>query len=215
MQAFTTSHKDALISVAAAVLFNEDLTTVKDKVAKLKVGSVTNFGTVKAISDNAVEFKAADTGVTRITLNQRKMGSKEFVLDSLKVLKEDVDLDEAKGADPANLRSIITNHTELLRKADKPEAKEFHRTAIANAKEKLKALGEEVELDEAYYTPRDATAKKALELIIDMDDIADLVEFMKGLSSYYVDFGKQNEQPDSIAFGKHLTAAYTVIKDWH
>lgn len=59
-------------------------------------------------------------------------------------------LDEAKAADPANLKSIITNHSALLKKATTPEAKEFHRTAIANAKEKLKALGESVEeLDEA------------------------------------------------------------------
>jgi hypothetical protein len=132
-----------------------------------------------------------------------------------KGIDEEADLDEAKAADPANLRSIIANHTALLSKADKPEAKEFHKVAIANAKEKLKALGEEVELEESYYTPRDPEAKKALELVIDNDDVASLVQFMKGLSTYYVDFGKQNEQPDSIAFGKHLTAAYNIIKDWH
>lgn len=56
-------------------------------------------------------------------------------------------LSEAKPADPANLRSIIGNHTKLLSSADNPKAQEFHKTAIANAKEKLKSLGED--LDEA------------------------------------------------------------------
>lgn len=56
---------------------------------------------------------------------------------------------EAKAADPSNLKSIITNHTALLKKATEPEAKKFHQTAIANAKEKLKSLGEETSLDEA------------------------------------------------------------------
>ena len=55
-------------------------------------------------------------------------------------------IDEAaKPNDPANLRRIISNHTELLRKAPDSKAKEFHRVAIANAKEKLKSLGETVE----------------------------------------------------------------------
>jgi hypothetical protein len=96
MQAFTTSHTDPLTAAAAAILFNEDLTTVKDKVKGLKVGDVTNFGTVKNISDTSIEFKARDTGVTKISLNQRKMGSKDFVLDKLIKLKEEVtELEEA------------------------------------------------------------------------------------------------------------------------
>lgn len=149
MQAFTTSHKDPLTAAAASILFNEDLSTVKDKIKELKVGDVTNFGTVTKISDNSIEFKARDTGKTTIALNQRKMGSKDFVLDKLiKLTKEEVELEEAKAADPANLRSIIVNHTKLLSKATEPDAKNFHKTAIANAKEKLKSLGEEVELDE-------------------------------------------------------------------
>lgn len=94
MQAFTTSYNDPLTAAAAAVLFNEDLTTVKNKIKDLKIGDVTNFGTVKNISDTAIEFKARDTGVTKIAFNQRKMGSKDFVLDKLMKLKEEVDLDE-------------------------------------------------------------------------------------------------------------------------
>jgi hypothetical protein len=97
MQAFTTSSsKDPLILAASAILFNEDLTSVQDRVSKLKVGDVTNFGTVKALGANFVEFKARDTGVTKISFNQRKMGSKEYVLDKLiKITKEDTDLQEA------------------------------------------------------------------------------------------------------------------------
>ena len=182
----------------------------------MKPGDVTNFGTVKEIGDAFISFKARDTGVTKIALNQRKMGSKDFVLDKLIKLKEeteieednisetpdsspmselnkvrasikgfeaklkmspnnedlvkmlknlrtketmlkkqlgvkeDTELDEAKGADPANLRSIIANHTKLLSKATTPDAKDFHKVAIANAKEKLSSLGEETELEEAF-----------------------------------------------------------------
>lgn len=57
-------------------------------------------------------------------------------------------LNEAKAADPANLKSIITNHSALLKKATTSDAKQFHQTAIANAKEKLKSLGEDFELNE-------------------------------------------------------------------
>jgi hypothetical protein len=90
-QAFSNSRKDPLTAAAASILFNEDLSTVKDKISKLKVGDKTNFGIVKAISDTSIEFKARDTGVTKIALNQRKMGSKDFVLDKLMKLKEDAE----------------------------------------------------------------------------------------------------------------------------
>lgn len=90
MQAFTTSHKDPLTSAAAAILFTEDLAAVEKKVKELKVGDKTNFGVVKEIGSNFISFKARDTGVTKIAFNQRKMGSKDFVLDKLMKINENV-----------------------------------------------------------------------------------------------------------------------------
>jgi hypothetical protein len=69
-------------------------------------------------------------------------------------------IDEAaKANDPANLRRIISNHTELLRKAPDSKAKEFHRVAIANAKEKLKSLGESDDSEEQLEEAKDYKLK--------------------------------------------------------
>jgi hypothetical protein len=95
-QAFSKSDKDPLTAAAASILFNEDINEIKDKVSKLKVGDKTNFGVVKNISDNSISFKAKDTELTKIAFNQRKIGSKDFILDKLMKLKEEVELDEEK-----------------------------------------------------------------------------------------------------------------------
>lgn len=90
-----SSKNDSIANAAAAILFNEDISAIKDTVSKLKVGDVTNFGVVKAISDTSISFKQKDTPLTKIAFNQRKVGSKDFVLDKLMKLKEEVELDEA------------------------------------------------------------------------------------------------------------------------
>jgi hypothetical protein len=118
------------------------------------------------------------------------MGSKDFVLDKLVKLKEgveeDVELDEAvKANDPANLRSIISNHTNLLNKATDSKAKQFHRVAIANAKEKLKSLGEDVELDEAFVS---AAEKNILDSIIkDLNNSQELLSTRTTLVKRIID----------------------------
>ena len=80
----------ALYNTAKNLLttIREDLTSVKAKVNGVKVGDNTNFGKVLAISADSVTFKAKDTPKTTIKLNQRKVGSPEFVLDSLKKITE-------------------------------------------------------------------------------------------------------------------------------
>jgi len=68
----------------------EGVEEIKARVAKYKVGDKTNFGVIKAISANSIEFKSKDLPVTKIAFNQRKMGSKDFVLDRLSRMNETV-----------------------------------------------------------------------------------------------------------------------------
>lgn len=102
MNNFISYKTDALVAAAAAILegkqpyeLDENVEEIKKKVAALKVGDKTNFGVVKKIEGNSITFKAKDLPETKITFNQRKTGSKDFVLDRLVKLKEEVELDEA------------------------------------------------------------------------------------------------------------------------
>ena len=70
------------------VELEEGVEEIKARVAKYKVGDKTNFGVIKAISDTSIEFKSKDLPVTKIAFNQRKMGSKDFVLDRLSRMNE-------------------------------------------------------------------------------------------------------------------------------
>jgi hypothetical protein len=73
----------------------EGVGEIEAHIAKYKVGDKTNFGVVTDIGSNSISFKAKDLPVTKIAFNQRKMGSKDFVLDKLVKLKEGVELEEA------------------------------------------------------------------------------------------------------------------------
>lgn len=61
-----------------------EMDDIAAKVAELKVGDKTNFGVVVAKSSNSVTFKAKDLPKTKITFNQRKMGSRDYVLSALR-----------------------------------------------------------------------------------------------------------------------------------
>lgn len=105
MSNFTHYNGDPLYSAAAAILEGKQIETpsnldegveeIKKKVEGLKVGDKTNFGVVQAIGSDSVTFKAKDLPKTKISFNQRKTGSKDFVLDRLMKLKEDVQLEES------------------------------------------------------------------------------------------------------------------------
>jgi len=70
----------------------EGVEDIADIVDGLKKGDKTNFGVVTDIGSNSISFKAKDLPVTKIAFNQRKMGSKDFVLDKLVKLKEDTQM---------------------------------------------------------------------------------------------------------------------------
>jgi hypothetical protein len=73
------------------VKVDEGVEDIVAAVANFKKGDKTNFGVVTDISSTSISFKAKDLPVTKIPFNQRKMGSKDFVLDKLVKLKEGVE----------------------------------------------------------------------------------------------------------------------------
>ena len=64
-----------------------EVDNIAAKVAELKVGDKTNFGVVVALGGNSVTFKGKDLPKTKITFNQRKMGSRDYVLSALRMIK--------------------------------------------------------------------------------------------------------------------------------
>lgn len=77
-----------------SVDLEEGVEDIAAAVANFKKGDKTNFGVVTDVSSTSISFKAKDLPVTKIAFNQRKMGSKDFVLDKLVKLKEGVSLEE-------------------------------------------------------------------------------------------------------------------------
>jgi hypothetical protein len=67
---------------------NENTIDIVKKVATLNIGDDTNFGRVLEIGVNSITFKAKDLPKTKITFNQRKIGSSDFVLSALTKLNE-------------------------------------------------------------------------------------------------------------------------------
>lgn len=104
MNTFIRYNDDPLVIAAKAILEGKQIETqsdleegveeIKKKVDGLKVGDKTNFGSVIAIDDMSITFKAKDLPKTKIEFKQRKTGSKDFVLDKLIKLKESVELEE-------------------------------------------------------------------------------------------------------------------------
>jgi hypothetical protein len=109
MSNFTHYNGDPLYAAAAAILEGKQIETpseleegveeIKAKVKDIKVGDKTNFGVVVAIGSDNITFKAKDLPKTKISFNQRKMGSRDFVLDRLGKLKESAALEELLDGD--------------------------------------------------------------------------------------------------------------------
>ena len=107
-------HQDSLYSAAARIL--EGASEVQALVKDFAVGDNTNFGKVLEIGADSITFKAKDLPKTRITFNQRKMGSSEFLLTKLLKLKEET-LDEAS-MDSLSLSDLWNKHREYTYAAD-------------------------------------------------------------------------------------------------
>lgn len=75
--------KDPLADAAESVLIDENVEKIKKKVAQLKVGDKTNYGTVKKIGADSITFKALHTPKTEIAFRQRKIGRPDYILMNL------------------------------------------------------------------------------------------------------------------------------------
>jgi hypothetical protein len=129
MSNFTHYNGDPLYAAAAAILegkqyeapseLEEGVEEIKAKVKDLKVGDKTNFGVVVAIGNDSVTFKAKDLPKTKISFNQRKMGSKDFTLERLGKLKEenetieDSSITEAVGLASNTLKGQVVSFLQL------------------------------------------------------------------------------------------------------
>jgi uncharacterized phage infection (PIP) family protein YhgE len=119
MSNFTHYNGDPLYAAAAAILEGKQIETpseleegveeIKAKVKDIKVGDKTNFGVVVAIGSDNITFKAKDLPKTKISFNQRKMGSRDFVLDAILKLKEGVELEESFADFAPVLVGLATN----------------------------------------------------------------------------------------------------------
>ena len=76
-------NRDPLIQTAEALMLAEDVAKIKKKVAQLKVGDKTNFGTVLDIGDEHITFKAPQTPKTKILFRQRALGRSAYLLMNL------------------------------------------------------------------------------------------------------------------------------------
>lgn len=94
---------DKLIKINEETELEEDVATITKLVKTLKVGDKTNFGVVKKKDHESITVKAKDTPETKILFKQRKIGSREFVLDKMIKLNEETELDE--GPIPAIMRN--------------------------------------------------------------------------------------------------------------
>ena len=120
-------HQDPLYSAAASIL--EGASEVQALVKDFSVGDNTNFGKVLEIGADSITFKAKDLPKTRITFNQRKMGSSEFLLTKLLKLKEET-LDEAYAAYKP-LRKPEDLVAELQSIVDTPDSKLWDVTSVS------------------------------------------------------------------------------------
>lgn len=95
---------------------NEDVSSIKAMIDKLKVGDKTNFGIITKIESNSISFKSKDIPLTKIAFNQRKMGSKDFVLDRLLKITNENNISEryVENKDLASAAKMLDTLSTLL-----------------------------------------------------------------------------------------------------
>jgi len=137
----------------------EGVEEIKARVAKYKVGDKTNFGVIKSISANSIEFKSKDLPVTKIAFNQRKMGSKDFVLDRLSRMNEEIEKNQSYQSDLAALTESEANLSESFKEK---AAIIFEAAVTSKVREEKEKLAEqfETQLSEQTAQVREDLAEK-------------------------------------------------------
>ena len=155
---------DNFIAERALKEDSKEVIAIANKVKEYKKGDKTNFGVVVDVSPSSITFKAKDTPKTKIVFNQRKMGSKDYVLSSLSKMNESVyEDDQEMEAEEETIESLAAK----LELTD-----EQVETLAVKSNEKYGEEGDAVLLDmlKMVSIPTDEEHKSAMmELIMDGD----------------------------------------------
>ena len=156
----------------------EEVIAIANKVAQYKKGDKTNFGVVVEVTPSSITFKAKDTPKTKIVFNQRKMGSKDYILSSLSKLNESMEdmrsLDDIEPMEAEDMENMEAEEEETIESlAAKLElSNEQVETLAAKSNEKYEEQGDAVLLDmlKMVAMPTDEEHKSAMmELIFNGD----------------------------------------------
>lgn len=166
----------------------DEVVSIANKVKEYKKGDKTNFGVVVAVSPSSITFKSKDVpndpgGIgTKIVFNARKMGSKDYVLSSLRKINESMyeysntmEHDEEMEEDEADDQEVeveVEEETIESLAAKLELTDEQVETLAAKCKEKYEEEGDAVLLDmlKIVAMPTDEEHKSAMmELIVNGD----------------------------------------------
>jgi hypothetical protein len=152
----------------------KEVMAIANKVKEYKKGDKTNFGVVVDVSASSITFKGKDLPKTKIVFNQRKMGSKDYVLSALTKMNEGVDYMEPMEAedmeDMENMEAEEETIESLTAKLELTD--EQVETLSAASNEKYEEEGDAVLLDmlKMVAMPTDEEHKSAMmELIVNGD----------------------------------------------
>jgi len=139
-----------------------EVIAIANKVKEYKKGDKTNLGVVVEITPSSITFKGKDTPKTKILFNQRKMGSKDYVLSSLSKMNESMDY-------MGNMNYMEPMEAEGM---DDEEVKE---ETIESLAAKLELTDEQVETlaaksNEKYEEQGDAVLLDMLKMVEDCED---------------------------------------------
>jgi hypothetical protein len=192
-----------------------EVMAIANKVKEYKKGDKTNFGVVVEVTPSSITFKAKDTPKTKIVFNQRKLGSKDYVLSSLSKMNESMeDMRSLEDIEPMEAEDMENMEVEEEETIESLAAKleltdEQVATLAAKSNEKYEEEGDAKLLDmlKMVAMPTDEEHKSAMmELIVNGDfdaleaHIAEMMEMDKEESedeSEMMEMDKEESEDES------------------
>jgi len=172
----------------------EEVITIANKVKEYKKGDKTNFGVVVDVSPSSITFKGKDTPKTKIVFNQRKLGSKDYVLSSLAKINESMEKMYSL-EDMEDMEKMEAEEETIESLAAKLElTDEQVETLAAKSNEKYEEEGGAVLLDmlKMVAIPTDEEHKSAMmELIINGD-----FDALEALEAHIAEMKAQEESDE-------------------
>jgi len=206
-----------------------EVMAIANKVKEYKKGDKTNFGVVVEVTPSSITFKAKDTPKTKIVFNQRKLGSKDYVLSSLSKMNESMeDMRSLEDIEPMEAEDMENMEVEEEETIESLAAKleltdEQVATLAAKSNEKYEEEGDAKLLDmlKMVAMPTDEEHKSAMmELIVNGDfdaleaHIAEMMEMDKEESedeSEMMEMDKEESEEKSSKL-KEIEAAIEELK---